>query len=300
MARSDRASMMNPMDSEPAPEQTERNRPSRKWYLLSAVVLAGSLGLFIAVLVHKAQALRERIEPLPRFVGPTNEAGFLVTIDEPGKQNIFYENRGEFDGTLYDTRRRQIWTTFDAPAMQCTVTHAGSGKAVEVRLPGVGETTDKREVTKDLIVAYDFNGRLGHSAWVFDADQPGEYRVVLSYNEAVYLEPGDVEIPPELTKAEKKKMVSADGAAYEAARRDAVERAALAELEPIEVLFAVGPDPTVGSFFEVIGLKGAATVLAFGFTFAVLTSLVTLMLRNGHVTPRGEVEHIRRFGKPSE
>ena len=291
---------MKPMDREQAPLQTEHKRPSRKWYLLSAVVLAGSLVLFGAVLVNKAQALRDRIEPLPRFVGPTDEAGFVVRVDEPGKQTIFYENRGEIGGVLYETPRRQIWTTFDAPAMRCTVTHAGSGKPVEVRLPGVGETTDKREVTKDLIVAYDFNGRQGHGAWVFEADQPGEYRVVLSYDEAVYLEPGDIEIPPELTKAQKKQMVSEEGAAYEAARRDAVERAALAELEPIDVLFAVGPDPTVGSFFNVIGLKGAATVLAFGFTFAVLTSLVTLMLRSGHVTPRGEVEHIRRFGSPSE
>ena len=62
------------------------------------------------------------------------------------------------------------------------------------------------------------------------------------------------------------------------------------------MLFAVGPDPTCGSFFNVIGLKGAATVLAFGFTFAVLTSLVTLMLRSGHVIPRGEIEHVRRMG----
>src|SRR5690606_7006136 len=134
---------------------------------------------------------------------------------------------------------------------------------VELRLPGVGAVVDKRVVTKDLIYTYDFAGRQGHGAWVFEADQPGDYRVVLQYVDAVRLEPDDVTVPPELTKAQMKTMTSAQGEAYEAKRRDAVERAALAHLEPVDVLFAVGPDPTAGGFFELIGLKGAATILAF-------------------------------------
>lgn len=288
------------MDNQHTAAEPARKRPSRYWYLLSAVVLLGSLVLFVVVLMSKSQALRERIEPLPRFVGPTAETGFVVRVDQPGKQNVFHENLGTLDGRVFDTPRRQVWTTFDAPAMHCEVVFVETDEPVEVRLPGVGESTDKREVTKDLVVAYDFNGRQGHSAWVFDADKPGEYRIVLTYDQAVYLEPGDVAIPPELTKAQKREMVSEDGAAYEAARRDAIERAALAELEPVDVLFAVGPDPTLGSFFDVIGLKGAATVLAFGFTFAVLTSLVTLMLRSGHVTPRGEIGHARRLGDQAD
>lgn len=253
------------------------------------------MGQFIAVLISKSQALHSRIDPMPRFVGPTGPDGAVVNVEQPGKQNIFHENTGTLDGRSFDTPRRQVWTTFDAPAMHCTVTHVASGQAVEVRLPGVGETIDKREVTKDLVLAYDIGGRQGHSVWVFDAAEAGEYRIVVAYDEAVSLEPGDVAIPPELTKAQKKEMVSDEGAAYEAARRDAVERAALAELEPLEVLFAVGPDPTRGSYFNVIGLKGAATLFAFGFTFAALTSLVTLMLRGGHVTPRGELAEVRRL-----
>lgn len=285
------------MDSETAHDQPTRKIPSRLWYVLSAVVLIASVSLFVIVLDKKSKAMRDRIEPLPRFVGPTGEAGFIVTVAEPSKQNIFHENLGTLDGRAFDTPRRQVWTTFDAPAMHCVVTHADTGKAVEVRLPGVGEISDKREVTKDLVITYDLGDRQGHSAWVFEATQPGDYRIVLTYDDAVLLEPGDVTIPPELTKAQKKEMVSGEGADYEAARRDAVERAALAELEPIDVLFAVGPDPTQGSYFNVIGLKGAATVLAFGFTFASLTSLVVLMLRGGHVTPRGEIEHIKRMGR---
>ena len=291
---------MTNMDSESAPQQPTHKRPSRKWYALSAAVLIASASLFIIVLINKSKVMRDRIEPLPRFVGPTDEAGFIVTVTEPGKQNIFHENLGTLDGRAFDTPRRQVWTTFDTPAMHCVVTHADTGEAIEVRLPGVGEISDKREITKDLVITYDLGDRQGHSAWVFKAAQPGDYRIVLTYDEAVLLEPGDVVVPPELTKTQKKEMISGEGADYEAARRDAVERAALAELEPIDVLFAVGPDPTQGSYFNVIGLKGAATVLAFGFTFAALTSLVVLMLRGGHVTPRGEIEHIQRMGQQAK
>ena len=263
-------------------------------YVLAAVLLLGSAAVFAGVLLSKAALVRERIEPMPRFVGPTGDEGVVITADEPGKQNIFHENKGTLDGRSFDTPRRQVWTNFDAPSMTCVVTRVDTGEEVEVRLPGVGETQDKRVVTKDLVYAYDFAGRQAHSAWVFEADKPGDFRVVLKYREAVALEVEDIEIPPELTRADKKRMAQADGEAYEAERRDAVERASLAQLEPIEVLFAVGPDPTRGGFFELFGLKGAATVLAFGFTFSVLIALVTYMLRAGHVTPRGELTDARR------
>lgn len=285
------------MDNAIPTHHPTRKRPSRIWYAIAALVLLSSTALFVAVLVNKARALHDRIEPLPRFVGPTEPAGFVITVDEPGKQNIFYENLGTLGDRVFDTPRRQVWTTFDAPAMTCTVTHIESGQVAQVRMPGTAESPDKREITKDLIVAYDFNDRQGHSAWVFEAERAGNYRIVIDYDQAVYQKPSDIVIPPELTKAKKRTMNRTEGAAYEEARRDLIEQAALAELEPIDVLFAVGPDPTVGSFFEVIGLKGAATVLAFGFTFAALTSLVTLMLRGGHVTPRGDIEHVQRLGQ---
>lgn len=289
--------MMHPMDTETDPNLITRKRPSRGWYFLSAIVLLGSLAVFVLAVRDKAAYLNEQLAPMPRFVGPTGADGVVVTIDHAGKHNIFYENLGELDGKTYDTPRRQVWTTYESPSMTCTITQVETGQAIEVRLPGQSETEKKSKISEDQILAYNLSGMQGHSAWVFDAPQPGDYRIVLTYEAAVLLKPGDVVIPPELTKAQKKEMVSGDGAAYEAARREAIERAALAELEPIDALFAVGPDPTRGSFFEVIGLKGAATVLAFGFTFAALTSLVTLMLRGGHVTPRGDIEQVRRLGR---
>lgn len=285
--------MQQPTTESTTPAST-RKKPSRRWYLLAALLMLGSTALFVVVLMQKAQTLRERIDPMPRFVGPTTPDGFVFNADEPGKYNIFYENLGTLGDRTFDTPRRQIWTTFDTPAMTCTVTRIDSGETTEVRLPGVGEIVDKSKATRDLVVAYDFAGRQGHSAWVFEADRPGAYRIVMRYDEAVNREPGDIKVPPELTRDDQKQMTRDAGKAYEEARREALEQAALAELKPVDVLFAVGPDPTQGGFFELIGLKGAATVLAFGFTFSILITLVTLMLRTGSVTERGELANVRR------
>lgn len=285
------------MDRDEPANPPVRKRPSRAWYLLSAAVLLASVAVFLLTLRAKVVYLQAYLEPMPRFVGPTDEDGVVVTLDEAGKHNIYYENRGDFEGKAYDTPRRQVWTTFESPAMRCTVTRVETGEPVDVRLPGQDEPEKKSKTSENQIVAYNVSGMQGHSIWVFEADEPGDYRIKLDYEPAVYLERGDVQIPPELSKAQKKEMLSEDGQAYEADRRDALEQASLALLEPVDVLFAVGPDPTVDSFFNVIGLKGAATVLAFGFTFSVLTALVTLMLRGGHVTPRGDIKAIKRLGE---
>ena len=285
------------MDRQKTNNPTPRKRPSRLWYLVSALVLLASIAVFAITLRSKITYLYSQLEPMPRFVGPTDELGVVVTLDKTGKHNIFYENSGSLDGKSYDTPRSQVWTTYQSPSMTCTVTHIATGNSIDVRLPGQTESEKKSKVSEDQIVAYDLTGMQGHSVWVFDVKEAGDYRIALSYDDAVYLEPGSVEIPPQLSKAEKQEMLSEQGLAYEVVRREAIERNFLSQLEPIDVLFAVGPDPTRGSFFNVIGLKGAATVLAFGFTFAALTSLVTLMLRGGHVTPRGEFQHIQRLGQ---
>lgn len=284
------------MESTPHPTEPNapRPRPSRRWYVLAAALLVASVAVFVLVLVGQRQFMHAQIDAMPRFVGPTGADGFVVTLDQPGKVNLFYENRGSLDGRSFDTPRRQVWTNFDTPSMRCTVTHVDSGEAVAVRLPGVGEVNDKTKVTRDLVIPYDLPERQGHSAWVFDVDRPGDYRIVLDYVDAVYDEPGSITIPSALTKAQKKQMLAADGEAYDADRRNKMEQASLAELEPVDVLFAVGPDPTAGGYFQVIGIKGAATVLAFGFTFSVLIALVTFMLRSGHVTPRGELAKVKR------
>ena len=206
-----------------------RKKPSRGWYLLSLVLLVGSIAVFVSALRHKAAYLNDQIIPMPRFVAPTGDDAVVITVAKPGKQNIYYENLGELDGKAFNTPRRQVWTTYQSPSMTCKVWYIETGDVIEVRLPGVNDQDKPSRTSEDQIVTYDLAGRQGHSAWVFDADRAGDYRIEIEYVDAVLLEPGSVEVPPELTKAQKKQMLSADGAAYETDRREAIERAALGE-----------------------------------------------------------------------
>lgn len=276
------------------PNDTPRRKPSRGWYLFALLLLVGSTGVFVYAVLDKAAYLDRQIEPMPRFVAPTDEQSAVVEVVLPGKQNIFYENLGSLAGRSFDTPRRQVWTTYESPSMLCSVTRLDTGEAVDVRLPGMDDPESLSRTSEDQVITYDIAGRQGHSAWVFDADAPGRYRISLRYKDAVSKKVSDFEIPPELTRDDKKQMRQADGDAYQLERRAVIEQVALASLEPIDVLFAVGPDPTRGSFFQVIGLKGAAGVLAFGFTASTMIALLTLMLRGGHVTPRGELAQARR------
>jgi hypothetical protein len=269
------------------------HRPSRKWYLLASVIFVASFGVFAGTLVYKSSAVAERIESMPRLVGPT--PGTVVELDEPGQYVVYHENLGTFEGQSFDTPRRQVWPTLASPAMTCDVTEVASGRAVEVRLPGVTDVPkDKSEVNTDLVPAYDRAGRQGHGVWVFNIDQPGEYRITLEYVPEVALAIEDVEVAPPLTRDMQAQMRAEEGKAYEENRRAAEEMRELARLEPVDVLIAVGRDPSRGSFFEVFGLKGAATVFAFGFVASAIIALVTFMLRNGHVTRRGELDQVQR------
>jgi len=272
----------------------QHRKPSRLWYALSTAILLISLGVFVAAIASKAAAVRERIEAMPRFVGPS-VGGSVVELTEPGQYIVFHENQGSYDGKAYDTPRRQVWPTFASPSMTCTIVSESDGKPIEPRLPGVDNPVkDKREVNTDLVPAYDTAGRQGHGVWVFNIDQPGAYRVTLVYVPEVAMSVEDVQIPPVLTRDMQSGMTSEQGKAYEQQRRDAEEALELARLEPVDVLFAVGQDPSRGSYFNLIGIKGAATVFAFGFTASVIIALVTLMLRGGHVTPRGELSKAQR------
>lgn len=278
--------------TDPAP--IPRRKPSWLWYVLSAFIFLTSLAIFVGSLIGKSAAVHNRIEQMPRFVGPT-ETGSVIEIAEPGKHIIYHENKGTFGDRSFQTPRRQVWPTFASPAMTCSVVREVDGQAIEVRLPGVSDTVkDKREVNEDLIPTYDLADRQGHGVWLFEVTDPGRYRVTVTYVPDVMLDAEDIEVPAELTKAEMATITREQGKQLEEARRIAIERLQLARLEPVEVLFAVGEDPSRGSFFNVIGLKGAATVLAFGFTVSALIALVTLMLRGGHVTQRGELSDARR------
>ena len=291
---------MNAEMAEPA----ARHRPSRGWYVLALLVVLVTGGVFAAAVMRERGRAWSSIEAMPRFVAPTGEGGVEIELAEAGEYVLFYENLGSFEGQSFNTPRQQVWTTPTQPAMACRVTSAGrgagEGEVVPVRL--LGQTGDKPgefDADRDTAVIYERRAqgeaqRQGVGVWTFTIDEPGRYTVTADYLSAVHLDPATVEVPPELTRDEQSQMRFEDVERYEQERAEQINRLALASLEAKDVLFAVGQDPTAGSYFNVAGLKGAATLLAFGLTAGAIIALVTLMLRTGSVTERGTIENVRR------
>ena len=291
--------------------EPNRSIPSRKWYALAGAILIVTFSVYVMAVVSQHRSSWAFINAWPRFIVP-DEQGAVVTIDKPGEYVIYYENRGTLDGRSFDTPRRQIWTTAASPAMTCAVTRLpentahesgealdsggdSGGEVIDVHLRGdVGPVEGESPPDTELLIAYKSEQRVGYGVWGFVADQPGEYRIQTAYVEAVYLTVEDIAVPEELTREAQAQMTFAQAQAYSQNRRDMEERLELAAMEPIEVLVAVGQDPTQGGYFNFIGLKGAAAVAAVGFTAASIIALVVLMLRTGQVTERGTLEEASR------
>lgn len=278
-----------------------RRLPSRGWYGLALAILLVTAGVFAAVVINGRAGAHRAVDRMPRFVGPTPDTGVVLDLDEPGDYVVYYENLGTLKGAddvadrAFDTHRLQVWTTPTRPSMACTVTREDGGETVAVRLLGqTGDRPAEFDVDRDVGVIYDLGDRQGAGIWTFRVAESGRYRFSVAYLPEVYLDAGSVEVPEALTRAEQSQMRFEDVQQHEEQRAQALGRSALAELEPVDVLFAVGPDPTGGSYFNVAGLKGAAALLAFGLTGSTVIALVTLMLRTGSVTERGTMENVRR------
>ncbi|MEM9414248.1 MAG: hypothetical protein AAGA29_02065 [Planctomycetota bacterium] len=259
------------------------------------LILLVSAGVFVAAVMDGRSRSWSRIDSMQRFVGPTAGGSVVVELAEPGEYVVYYENLGTFEGRAFDTPRHQVWTTPTMPAMTCKVSPADAGDALHVRLLGqTGDAPAEFDKDRDVEVIYRRDDRQGAGVWTMQVPEAGRYRIDIAYLDAVALDPASIEVPDPLTRDEQSQTAFADAEQHEADRQLALARKAVASLEPVDVLFAIGRDPTAGGFFQVLGLRGAATVLAFGFTIASLMALVTLMLRTGQVTERGTMENVRR------
>ncbi|XAM00428.1 hypothetical protein OT109_03370 [Phycisphaeraceae bacterium D3-23] len=289
---------MDPAQATSDSADPPRKRPSRGWYVLAFLLLLVSGGVFVAAVLDGRSRAWAQIESMQRFVGPTDAGGVVLDLAEPGEYVVYYENLGDFEGASFDTPRHQVWTTPTMPAMTCRVAPADGGDALHVRLLGqTGDIADEFDQDRDTAVIYgrsDGTGRQGTGVWTMVVPEPGRYRIDVAYVESVMLDPVSIEVPVPLTRDEQSQTDFADAERHEADRQTAEARRALASLEPVDVLFAIGRDPTEGGFFQVLGLRGAASILAFGFTIATLMALVTLMLRTGQVTERGTMENVQR------
>lgn len=127
-------------------------RPSRWWYLISAVV---GVGLAVAVL---AVGLGGFTRGLDQMIVP-GEAS--VVLDDPGRYTVFLEHRSSVDGRVFDTGGI-------IPGLNVAVVSGASGRPVELRTPGA--TTE-----------YSFGSRSGISVLEFSIDEPGTYVVAAQY-----------------------------------------------------------------------------------------------------------------------
>lgn len=305
------------MESHATPDaesSAPRRKPSRGWYLLALAILLVTGAVFASAVLSARRSSWAAIESMPRFAGPTPTAegieaaggsvldswvdGEVIELSSAGDYVVYYENRGMFAGRSFDTPAYQVWTTPTLPSMTCRVTPAAGGEPLAVRLLGqTGDGPAALDADRDTSVIYRqgaADGRQGTGVWKVTVPEAGRYVVEITYRDAVYLDPESVEVPAVLTRDRQAEMPFAEAEQYEQDRDEAIARLSLASLEPVDVLFAVGPDPTGGSYFNVAGLKGAATLLAFGITASAVIALVTLMLRTGQVTERGTMENVRR------
>ena len=82
----------------------------------------------------------------------------VVTLAEPGKYTIYYENRGELHGERFDTERRLAWPGRGTIVLACRVAYleASDADAVEgAERPVVVRLVNQSEV-------YDFDDAQGH------------------------------------------------------------------------------------------------------------------------------------------
>ena len=289
---------------EGSPSADGPSRPSRCGYFVAAAILVLSLSVFVLVVEQGRRSTRAAVEAMPRLVGPTGGGGVELTLPEAGEYAVYYENLGTLPGRegegdrVFDTPRLQVWTTPTRASMSCSVTPVRDGVSqdpLDVRLLGQsGNVPATLDAGRDVAVIYDLEARQGAGVWTFTVAEPGPYRIAVSYLDAVDLDTGAVTVPEALTRGEQSQMRFEDVEQHEQQRAEAISSDALASLEPVDVLFAVGQDPTAGAYFNVLGLKGAATLLAFGLTASVVIALVTWMLRAGQVTRRGTMEDVQR------
>lgn len=136
---------------------SQKIRPSRWFYLIA-------LGLIAAGAVCGYKLLFKAINTME--VGLTQAVfpgEITVSFAAPGNYQIFYENRSEFNGRVFDTGSR-------VPGLKFTVTNSETGETVPLHRAAISET-------------YEMNGRSGRLVLEFRVAKPGSYKVAANYDD---------------------------------------------------------------------------------------------------------------------
>ncbi|MEM1211342.1 MAG: hypothetical protein AAGI68_03495 [Planctomycetota bacterium] len=281
------------MESESTSDAGAR-RPGRRWYAAAVLMVLVTGGVFAYAVWAKQRVMLERVEGFSRFVVTLDGGVGEVEVAEPGTYTVFYENIGDFEAQRFDTPRRLVWPFQDEIALRVAVTGPG-GEAVEqlalssVRqedgrtLQGDVDREDGSELTGRARPAVIYQtrgavggedgagaaGRAGLGFYQFDAPVAGVYRVEVGWK-------GEAEFAVPIYRT-----VEERDAAKAAAGDGAFQGRVMGDFERQPVLLAVGKGPVSEDvLFDIFGLKGAASLLAFAFTGAAVMVVVTWVRRH--------------------
>lgn len=130
--------------------------PSRAWYVVAAAVFFGAIIAAVWLAVARIGGMGEG---LVQVVVP---GAADLTLNAPGTYTIFHERNSQVGGRIY--------ASDTISGLRVTVRSAASGQDIAVRRPSATSR-------------YNFGGRSGFSAFAFDVDAPGTYRLSAAYDD---------------------------------------------------------------------------------------------------------------------
>lgn len=236
------------------PEAHSAKRPSRWLYLAGAVLIIVGIAVFAVALRHEVDRIATALAGFDRFVAPGE---ISIDVAEPDELLVYFENRGEFEGEQFDTLRKLVWPFLDTKTIRLTIT-GPDGSTIAHQTPRQSPT-------------YNRDGRQGAAIWEFDALEPGTYRINATW--------ATID-PPIYGKLEEFEAAREAFAATQGATDESQEPRYLPGFELQPVLLAVGPNPVVGRFEAIWGLKGAAAVSSIAAMLGVLVIILTFFRRH--------------------
>jgi hypothetical protein len=139
--------------------QAEQNQPDRKGYVIAVIVFLLGVAGAVALAAVFILGIIGIGDDLQRMVVPGTEE---FEFSEPGRYTVFYEYESRVNGVDYSTDRR------DPPHIDIEVERIADGADIPVSR-AFGETS------------YNVSDYSGFSIRQFEIDEPGTYRITVSY-----------------------------------------------------------------------------------------------------------------------
>ena len=221
-------------------------RPRPGLIVTGLLLIVAVIALFVVGVLRFKAEVEAGILAMQRFDGP----GEVVLALEAGPQVICHEYAGQGVPQTSSTQVR-IDNLHTSISLQVT---GPNDEVIETWLAGLPKDPAELEAIQEnprgtlatnrgLIIYRDQcqAGYSGSGVWLFDAPVSGDYTFSLAYLDGVSASLYDFDDNSE---------------SYEVA---------LAKIQPLHVGFAVGKDPLGLMLFDVRGVKGLASIAAFGF-----------------------------------